>query len=378
MDPIPVEADGVLESSAQHGLVGQTVDQDEGFGQRQRGRAPDRVGVHGLDRRPAVPARRGGGRARALVSRTSVTRRAARRGAGRAGRPPTPGSGVRAAAGRGDGGRRPGPAPTRSRACGARPRVERSELGHRPAADRDDDALAGSRPAAPGALARRSRMPTRSIAATTPVVYTRVHRPTGREPTRRRLGRMNFAFSEEQEELRKTVRSFLESKSPESEVRRADGHRGRLRPRRLEPDGRADGPAGSGHPRGVRRLGLQLRRARRRAGGDGPGAAVRAVLLDRRPRRQHAAAARRRRGQEGLPARHRRRRDDRHAGLHRAVRQVGRERHHHGGHAAGRRLGAERHEDVRDRRPHRRPGHRGRPHRRPASACSRSWATPPA
>ncbi|MCU1345865.1 MAG: putative acyl-CoA dehydrogenase [Acidimicrobiia bacterium] len=31
---------------------------------------------------------------------------------------------------------------------------------------------------------------------------------------------VNFAFSEEQEELRKTVRSFLESKSPESEVRR--------------------------------------------------------------------------------------------------------------------------------------------------------------
>jgi alkylation response protein AidB-like acyl-CoA dehydrogenase len=31
---------------------------------------------------------------------------------------------------------------------------------------------------------------------------------------------MNFAFSEEQEELRKTVRSFLESKSPETEVRR--------------------------------------------------------------------------------------------------------------------------------------------------------------
>jgi alkylation response protein AidB-like acyl-CoA dehydrogenase len=31
---------------------------------------------------------------------------------------------------------------------------------------------------------------------------------------------MNFAFTEEQEELRKTVRSFLESKSPETEVRR--------------------------------------------------------------------------------------------------------------------------------------------------------------
>ena len=31
---------------------------------------------------------------------------------------------------------------------------------------------------------------------------------------------MNFAFSEEQEELRRTVRSFLEQKSPETEVRR--------------------------------------------------------------------------------------------------------------------------------------------------------------
>src|SRR3954466_11517436 len=31
---------------------------------------------------------------------------------------------------------------------------------------------------------------------------------------------MNFAFSEEQEELRKTVRAFLDQKSPETEVRR--------------------------------------------------------------------------------------------------------------------------------------------------------------
>ena len=39
---------------------------------------------------------------------------------------------------------------------------------------------------------------------------------------------MNFAFSEEQEELRKTVRAFLEAKSPETEVRKqmdtADGY----------------------------------------------------------------------------------------------------------------------------------------------------------
>jgi alkylation response protein AidB-like acyl-CoA dehydrogenase len=33
-------------------------------------------------------------------------------------------------------------------------------------------------------------------------------------------GAMNFAFSEEQEELRKTVRAFLDQKSPETEVRR--------------------------------------------------------------------------------------------------------------------------------------------------------------
>ena len=31
---------------------------------------------------------------------------------------------------------------------------------------------------------------------------------------------MNFAFSEEQEELRKAVRRFLDDKSPETEVRR--------------------------------------------------------------------------------------------------------------------------------------------------------------
>src|SRR4029078_3396858 len=35
----------------------------------------------------------------------------------------------------------------------------------------------------------------------------------------RHTRRMNFAFTEEQEELRKTVRAFLEAKSPESAVR---------------------------------------------------------------------------------------------------------------------------------------------------------------
>ena len=37
---------------------------------------------------------------------------------------------------------------------------------------------------------------------------------------RREACRMNFAFSEEQEELRRTVRAFLDQKSPETEVRR--------------------------------------------------------------------------------------------------------------------------------------------------------------
>ena len=67
----------------------------------------------------------------------------------------------------------------------------------------------------------------------------------------------------------------------------------------------------------------------RRARGDGPGAAVRAVLLDRRARRQHAAARRattppRRSYLPGIAVG----RDDRHAGLHRAERAVGRGRHH--------------------------------------------------
>jgi alkylation response protein AidB-like acyl-CoA dehydrogenase len=48
-------------------------------------------------------------------------------------------------------------------------------------------------------------------------VYTA---PLERAGGRRQTRRMNFAFSEEQEELRRIVRQFLETKSPESEVRR--------------------------------------------------------------------------------------------------------------------------------------------------------------
>ena len=49
---------------------------------------------------------------------------------------------------------------------------------------------------------------------------------------------MNFAFSEEQEELRRIVRQFLETKSPEAEVRELMETERGLRPRRVDADGR--------------------------------------------------------------------------------------------------------------------------------------------
>ena len=188
---------------------------------------------------------------------------------------------------------------------------------------------------------------------------------------------MNFAFTEEQEELRKTVRAFLEAKSPETAVREQMETEDGFDPAVWSQMGEQMGLQGlhipeefGGSGYSYVELGIVLEEMGRRT-------AVRAVLLDRRAGRQHAAAVRRRRGEEDPPARHRQRRDDRHARLHRAVRQVGRGGHHDGGDGVGRRLHADRHEDVRDRRPHRRPDHRRRPHRQPASACSPSTATPP-
>ena len=80
---------------------------------------------------------------------------------------------------------------------------------------------------------------------------------------------MNFAFSEEQEELRKSVRRFLDDKSSEAEVRRLMETTDGLRRRRLAPDGQPAGPPGPGHSRGVRRLRLLVDRARHRPRGDG-------------------------------------------------------------------------------------------------------------
>lgn len=58
------------------------------------------------------------------------------------------------------------------------------------------------------------------VAESTSFVYACVHNAIGAGAVwQGRIVCMNFAFSEEQEELRKTVRAFLESKSPETAVR---------------------------------------------------------------------------------------------------------------------------------------------------------------
>ena len=97
---------------------------------------------------------------------------------------------------------------------------------------------------------------------------------------------MNFAFSEEQEELRKTVRSFLEQKSPSAEVRRlmetTEGY---------DPDvwgqmGSQLGLQGLAVPEEYGGSGYGYIELHRRARGDGPCAPVRALLRHGRPRRQ--------------------------------------------------------------------------------------------
>ena len=89
--------------------------------------------------------------------------------------------------------------------------LDRSELGHGAAVHGDHDPVACRLGAPPKRV--RPELPHDHVAP----VYT--HRfATDRCPMQ--TCGMNFAFSEEQEELRRTVRSFLEQKSPETEVRR--------------------------------------------------------------------------------------------------------------------------------------------------------------
>ncbi len=100
---------------------------------------------------------------------------------------------------------------------------------------------------------------------------------------------MNFAFSEEQDELRKSVRRFLDDKSPETEVRRlmetTEGYDPEVWTQMAEQLGLQSLiiPEEFGGSR------LHLRRADRGARGDGCRPAVRAVLLHRGPGRQRPA-----------------------------------------------------------------------------------------
>ena len=107
------------------------------------------------------------------------------------------------------------------------------------------------RPGRPGPATWRRSGSVRASSGTSPIPV-----PAG-DPS------VNFAFSDEQDQLRDAVRRFLEAKSPSSRSAAPDGdHRG-LRPRGVEPDGQRARPPEPPHPRGVRRPGLHLRRARR-------------------------------------------------------------------------------------------------------------------
>ena len=97
-------------------------------------------------------------------------------------------------------------------------RLERAELGHGPAVDGDHQPLAGTD------LPERGGQVGPQLPGADLHTQKRTHAYTDWLERRGRAGprtpAMNFAFSEEQEELRRITRQFLESKSPEAEVRR--------------------------------------------------------------------------------------------------------------------------------------------------------------
>ena len=185
---------------------------------------------------------------------------------------------------------------------------------------------------------------------------------TGRRRNRNDRGhRVNFAFSEEQEELRRTVRQFLEAKSPETEVRRLMETTEGYDPAVWKQMGQE--------------LGLQSLAIPEEFGGQGFTFIELGIVLEEMGRVLLcapyyssvvlAANAILNVGTEdaeaGAASRHRERRHDRDACVHRAERASGtspasrsrRPRARRPLHAVGR-------EDVRDRRLHRRPHRRRR------------------
>ena len=143
---------------------------------------------------------------------------------------------------------------------------------------------------------------------------------------------MNFAFSEEQDELRKSVRRFLDDKSPETEVRRlmetTEGYDPEVWTQMAE------------------QLGLQSLIIPEEFGGAGFSYVELIVVLEEMgaallcaPFFSTVALAANAlltsgdtKAQEYLLPGHRLRRDHRHPGLHRGLGPLGRRRHHPGRH----------------------------------------------
>ena len=168
---------------------------------------------------------------------------------------------------------------------------------------------------------------------------------------------MRFSFTPEQEEFRSSLRRALEARSPDQGSAPPDGDRPGLRARRLEEAEPGTGPHRHPYSRGLRRQRLRPGRPRHRAGGDGPRASVRALLLDGAGRQRHPEC-RHGRAEARAAARHRLRRDDRDPGLLRGRRPQRRRGRRHDGRAIRRHLAAGGHQELRARRPHRRPHRR--------------------
>ena len=146
------------------------------------------------------------------------------------------------------------------------------------------------------------------------------------------ISAMNFAFTDEQEELRKTVRSFLENKSSEEAVRE-----------QMETETGFDPAVWS---QMGEQMGLQGLSIPEEFGGSGYGFVELGIVLEEMGRAllcapffSTAVLAANTLLQSGddaakaeVPARHRLGRDHRHARLRRAVGQVGRVGHHDAGH----------------------------------------------
>ena len=188
---------------------------------------------------------------------------------------------------------------------------------------------------------------------------------------------MNFAFTEEQEELRTTIRAFLEAKSPESAVRE-----------QMETEAGYDQAVWS---QMAEQMGLQGLHIPEEYGGSGFGYVELGIVLEEMGRALLCAPffssvvlAANTLIQSG---------DDDAKKAHLPGIASGETiaalaftepsgkwdeaGHHDGGHAVGRRLHPVGHEELRDRRPHGQPDHRRRPHAPVASACSPSTATRP-